>query len=72
MDKDYEIKKKFLIPEFYVHKTAYCKKCNEALVFTGVQLTSNPPQNLMQCPKCSITVGITEDELQGEWKWREI
>lgn len=72
MDKDYEIKKKFLIPEFYVHKTAYCKKCNVELYFTGTQLLSAPPQNVMVCPKCKESYNISENELQGEWKWREI
>ena len=72
MDNKYNIKKNFLVPEVYIQKTAYCNKCNQRLLFTGSQLLSDPPQNVMICPNCKETFNISETELQGELRWRTI
>lgn len=39
-------------------ETLHCDECEEApeLMFTGVVLTSNPPQYPYRCPLCEKTV----------------
>lgn len=64
------IKKSFLFPQFYIHKEAYCDECDIKLVDTGMQLMSNPPLQVMKCPRCNKEYNISTLELQGEWKWR--
>lgn len=66
------IKKTFLIPQLYVHKEAYCDDCNIPLSNTRTALLSDPPQYVFKCEKCKREYYISENDLQGEWKWRAI
>lgn len=66
------IKQTFLFPEYYVHKEAYCDECNIKLQDTGMQLMSNPPLQIMKCPKCGKEYNISTQDLQGHWRWRSM
>lgn len=66
------IKQQFLFPEYYVQKIPFCDNCNVELYFTGSQLLSAPAKNVMRCPNCKKFYHISENELQGEWKWKTI
>lgn len=66
------IKKKYLFPEYYIHKVPYCDECNIPLKDTGQQLLVNPPISMHICPRCGKEYTFNVNELQGEWKWRTL
>lgn len=66
------IEEHFLFPQYYIHKIPKCDTCKIELWNTNVELMSNPPQRVYQCPKCNEKYNISVDDLEGEWKWRMI
>ncbi len=66
------IKSQFSFPECYIRKQAYCDDCKIPLQDTGTRISSLPQLIVMRCPKCKETYNISENELQGQWKWRTI
>ena len=67
------IDKHFLFPEMYIAKVPKCDDCEkQVLQQTGHMLMSNPPLVEYVCPKCKKIYNYTQDELEGEWKWRVI
>lgn len=67
------IKEQYLFPEFYINKIPKCDNCTDTILEdTGARLASYPPKVILKCPKCFTEYNYTENELQGEWKWRTI
>lgn len=66
------IKKQYLFPECYINKVACCDDCEVPLDMTNTQLLSDPPKQVMKCPKCNKEYYIDMNQIKGEWKWRTI
>lgn len=57
------IKKNFLFSQFYIFKELYCDDCNVKLQDTGMQLLSDPPLQVMKCPRCNKEYDIKITDL---------
>lgn len=66
------IEKKFLFPEYYIHKIPMCDECKCILEDLNVMLPLSPPKHVFKCPNCNKEYSFLSSELNGEWKWRTI
>jgi hypothetical protein len=66
------IKNTFLFPQYYIQKVPYCDICNIPLTGTGTVIMTNPPMHEYVCESCHKKYSFSENEIQGEWRWRSI
>ena len=64
------IKNHYLFPQFYIAKIPYCDECNIQLIQTGMELLTYPPMIEYKCERCNKIYNISQNDLEGEWKWR--